>query len=292
MRLFARQDGARVRLRQPAGCSMSQRGFTQISKRRHSSMVSLRRCSAEIFCFWWSVMAFGTGSRQSLSFWRGTQIAALHVGNRRDARIQGRRSEISPLPTRTRPVADHSTISDISRIVGSCRGGGRSRATSGDGRRDRPSSRREPPLLCGVLERILGWVATRRSKTVSAEALAHDEPVFHLPPEAKTWISAYVAKAKSRVGVYLTFERGPIAAKLYEGLLLQRSEIEKSLGTDADWQAEGDGKYSIVTRKPFPSVTDPKYRAEIIQWLRDTANRFVTTFRPRIQTLLDDFDEV
>ena len=115
---------------------------------------------------------------------------------------------------------------------------------------------------------------------------------FYLPPEAKTWISAYVAKAKSRVGVYLTFERGPIAAKLYEGLLLQRSEIEKSLGTDADWQAEGDGKYSIVTRKSFPSVTDPKYRAEIIQWLRDTANRFVTTFRPRIQTLLDDFDKV
>jgi hypothetical protein len=115
---------------------------------------------------------------------------------------------------------------------------------------------------------------------------------FYLPPESKTWISAYVAKAKSRVGVYLTFERGPVAAKLYEGLLSQRSEIEKSLGTEVDWQAEGDGKYSIVARKSLPSVTDPKFRAEIIQWLRDTTNSFVTTFRPRIQTLLDEFDAV
>jgi hypothetical protein len=75
-------------------------------------------------------------------------------------------------------------------------------------------------------------------------------------------------------------------------LLSQRSEIEKSLGTEVDWQAEGDGKYSIVARKSLPSVTDPKFRAEIIQWLRDTTNSFVTTFRPRIQTLLDEFDAV
>jgi hypothetical protein len=101
--------------------------------------------------------------------------------------------------------------------------------------------------------------------------------------------STYVAKSKSRVGVYLTFERGPIAAKLYAGLLAQRGEIEKLLGIDMSWQDEGDGKYSIISRKSFPDVGDPKYRADIIEWLRATSNKFVTAFRPRIEALLSDF---
>ncbi len=98
----------------------------------------------------------------------------------------------------------------------------------------------------------------------------------------------YVAKSKARVGVYLTFERSPIAAKLYSGLLAQRSEIERVLGVEVSWEDDGDDKYSVVSRKSFVDVGDPRYRPEIIGWLRTTSNKFVTVFRPRIEALMKD----
>jgi hypothetical protein len=111
---------------------------------------------------------------------------------------------------------------------------------------------------------------------------------FYLPSESKGWISAYVAKSQSRVGVYLTFERGPVASKLYEGLLVQRTDIEKVIGTDVSWETEGDDKFYVITRRSFPNVADPQSRGEIIAWLRDKTNRFVSAFRPRIEALLRD----
>lgn len=109
-----------------------------------------------------------------------------------------------------------------------------------------------------------------------------------LPPDGKTWISAYMAKAKSRVGVYLTFERGPLATKLYSELLAQRSEIDKALGVEVDWRSEGQDKYYVIAQQGYRAVGDARGRAEVIDWLRDRLNRFVTVFRPRIEALLRD----
>ena len=63
-------------------------------------------------------------------------------------------------------------------------------------------------------------------------------------------------------------------------LLAHRDEIEKALGVEVDWEHEGDDKYYVISRKDFPDVTDPRFRTEIIDWLRDRSNRFVTVFRP------------
>jgi hypothetical protein len=111
---------------------------------------------------------------------------------------------------------------------------------------------------------------------------------FTMPSGSKSWISAYVAKSKSRVGVYLTFERGPVAETIYAALLGQRAEIEKVVGNELEWEDEGKGKYFILCRKIFPDVSDSRYRAEIIAWLRDISNKFITTFRPRIEAILKE----
>jgi len=95
-----------------------------------------------------------------------------------------------------------------------------------------------------------------------------------------------VAKSTKRVGVYLTFARGAIAERLFEGLKREKAAIESELGRDVLWQDEGDGKYTIVARKSIPDVTAPERRAEIIGWLRETVNQFINVFRPRIERLL------
>jgi hypothetical protein len=59
---------------------------------------------------------------------------------------------------------------------------------------------------------------------------------------SKAWVSAYVAKSKQRVGVYLTFERGPIAERLFEALRAEKESIEAELGMTVRWEDEGGGQ--------------------------------------------------
>lgn len=136
-------------------------------------------------------------------------------------------------------------------------------------------------------EFLAGWQLDDQSQPVPGPSRSPNL-YFYMPSGSKGWVSAYVAKSSRRIGVYLTFERGTIAQRLFEGLKGEKNTIESELGVPVLWQDDGDGKYMIVARKSVADVTAPQHRATIIAWLRETANQFINVFRPRIERLLKE----
>jgi len=110
---------------------------------------------------------------------------------------------------------------------------------------------------------------------------------FYLPPESKGWISAFVAQSSHLFGVYLTFERGSRADRMYQGLINDRAAIEHELAVPVEWEAN-NGKYFIIARHPCSGSILGDHRAAARVWLADRVNRFVTVFRPRVEALLRD----
>ena len=106
-----------------------------------------------------------------------------------------------------------------------------------------------------------------------------------LPPRpGLIWVSAFFAKSKETVGVYLGFHRGTFG-EYASGLLNEdRGDIEADLGIPVDWEYEG-GLLKVAVRRQLPNVFDSKYRADIKAFLSDAVNRFVNTFRPRLERM-------
>lgn len=111
---------------------------------------------------------------------------------------------------------------------------------------------------------------------------------FSMPTSA-AWVSAYLAQASQRAGVYLTFNRGPIGDRLYAALKEDDKNIEAALRGTVRWQSDGE-KHMIITRQPYPGVLLTEHRTELIAWLSQNVNAFVTVFRPRIEKLLRESD--
>ena len=97
----------------------------------------------------------------------------------------------------------------------------------------------------------------------------------------------YCLKKDERVGVFLAFNPGPLADRVFESLREDRREIDKELEVPVDWTLE-NGKHRVHAYKNFPDIRDPRYRDDIMAFLADRANRFVNTFRSRIDRIVKD----
>ena len=100
----------------------------------------------------------------------------------------------------------------------------------------------------------------------------------------------YCLKKDERVGVFLAFNPGPLADRVFESLREDRREIDAELEVPADWTPEDveDGKHRVHAYENFPDIRDPQYRDDIMEFLADRANRFVNTFRSRIDRIVKD----
>jgi hypothetical protein len=110
---------------------------------------------------------------------------------------------------------------------------------------------------------------------------------FHMPKPSEAWISAYVARSAQRIGVYLTFQRGPIGDRLFAALESDKLSIEHELGIDVAWKSE-NGKHEVSCRKEYSGIILKDHRVSAQEWFADRVNRFITTFRPRIEQLIRD----
>ena len=107
-----------------------------------------------------------------------------------------------------------------------------------------------------------------------------------MPSGSNAWISAYLAQTRSRVGVYLTFSKGPIGDRIFERLKEDSNSINQALGVPGVvWESDGK-KHWISSRQSFSGILIEEHREEVRAWLSDRVNRFVTVFRPRIERLL------
>lgn len=118
-------------------------------------------------------------------------------------------------------------------------------------------------------------------------AYSYTNQYFNMPKGSNVSVSAYVAQSTNKVGVYLTFGTGAIGDRVYAALYADKDAINDALGVPVSWQSDGK-KHLIVTRQSFSGdLIDPP-RDEIIDWLTDRTNRFITVFRQRIQRIVDD----
>jgi hypothetical protein len=89
------------------------------------------------------------------------------------------------------------------------------------------------------------------------------------------------------VGVFLTFSRGAFGDRAYDILLEDREQVEKEIGISIEWKSDGS-KHRILNYRTFPDVRAEQHREEIKSYLKDTINRFVNVFRPRLARIVSE----
>ena len=110
---------------------------------------------------------------------------------------------------------------------------------------------------------------------------------FPTPAGSNAWLSAFVAPSMKRAGVYLRFPRKAIGERLYAALRDDADEVERALGVPVEWREDRDHT-SIVTARAFTGSLLDDHRAEVQALLADWVNRYVTVFRPRLDTLVHE----
>jgi hypothetical protein len=101
-------------------------------------------------------------------------------------------------------------------------------------------------------------------------------------PSPAAWVSAYLQQSGGKIGVYLTFMKGPIGDRLYKILEADKDSVDEALGVPVAWESDG-AKHWIIDRAFFTGVLIEDHRVQIHAWFADRVNRFVNVFRPRIE---------
>jgi hypothetical protein len=107
-----------------------------------------------------------------------------------------------------------------------------------------------------------------------------------LPPgRSQCWISAYVSKARQEAGVYFamgsSYER---AAEIMDALALEKNVLEAEIGITLQWGAAWT-PYYIGFSLTYTSLDETAERERVLGALVAITNRFVNTFRPRMEKL-------
>jgi hypothetical protein len=117
---------------------------------------------------------------------------------------------------------------------------------------------------------------------------------FPMPPNGgSAWLSAYLAQSQQRAGVYLSFakayERAPA---LYELLLAQRMEIERTAGLALQWERDPLNGKIWISAPPtgYRDLDDPAERQRVIDSIADQSNRMINALRHRLLAIGNDQD--
>jgi len=109
---------------------------------------------------------------------------------------------------------------------------------------------------------------------------------FPLPPSGSiAWVSAYFAKSRETIGVYVRFAKGEAGRKICQQLGLEREDIESELSAQQEWSEEEDGRFSVAVRKRLDNVHAEENREAIKAFFSAEVNSFINTFRPRVKRI-------
>ena len=109
-----------------------------------------------------------------------------------------------------------------------------------------------------------------------------------MPKWSTGWITVYFSLSNNEIGLFLTFNRGSLADRIFEELKSQKSNIEEELGFDLEWQSNADSKYRIVRRHTYNRANDDGDRSWAMEWFLAHTNVFVNAFRHRIKNAVEE----
>ena len=107
-------------------------------------------------------------------------------------------------------------------------------------------------------------------------------------PGGHCWLVSYRSEPRSRVGVYLSFTRDSIGARVNDRLLEDAADILAELGGDAGIETQRDGRRLIIDQITTGAWTMPAERERALAWLRLRTNDFVNVLRPRVKATVAD----
>jgi hypothetical protein len=110
------------------------------------------------------------------------------------------------------------------------------------------------------------------------------------PSSSQAWVTVYMAGSSNEVGVYLTFTRGELANHIYQALAEEKEAIAEEIGIPLTWASDGD-KHRIENNLSVTDIRAKENENQLMQYYTDTINRFVNTFRPRLQRISQEFDD-
>lgn len=110
---------------------------------------------------------------------------------------------------------------------------------------------------------------------------------FDMPKESKSRVAAVVAEKSNQAGVYMGFAREPVGDRIFAALLEDQAAINEAIGQPIKWDSN-DKYQGVAIWREFGDHMLTSRRAEVQAWLGDVVNRFVNTFRPRIEAVLRD----
>jgi hypothetical protein len=114
---------------------------------------------------------------------------------------------------------------------------------------------------------------------------------FPMPPSGgQAWITVYMAGSKNEVGVFLTFTRGELANHFYQALLDEKDEINRDIAIPIEWDSDGE-KHRICSSLGMTDLRSKENESKLVTYYVDTINRFVNTFRPRLQRISETFGD-
>ena len=125
-----------------------------------------------------------------------------------------------------------------------------------------------------------------------------DQPIPSTPPKStnlyfmmpvganNAWVSAYVAPSSKRGGVYLTFTKSfEKSQEIFNRLLLDREEIEKSIGVTLNWDNDGQKIYISVPTLGFNDLNNLPDRKKVQKYLSEMSNNMINAFRNRLELI-------
>ncbi len=114
---------------------------------------------------------------------------------------------------------------------------------------------------------------------------ARENQFFDMPGESRGRMSAVAADKSGQVGIYLSFPRQPGCDAIFDAFLAEKATIESEVEQELKWD-RNDKNQVVHVWKKFGARLFPEHRQEAQKWLGDVVNRFVNTFRPRIDAAL------
>jgi hypothetical protein len=110
------------------------------------------------------------------------------------------------------------------------------------------------------------------------------------PSQSQAWVTVFMAGSTNEVGVFLTFTRGELANHVYQTLIEEKDVIVKDIGIPLSWESDGE-KHKIISRLSITEIRAEQNEDKLLTYYSDTINRFVNTFRPRLQRISQEFGD-
>lgn len=109
-------------------------------------------------------------------------------------------------------------------------------------------------------------------------------------PGGTAWLTVYRSEATWAVGIYLSYTRDSVGARIVERIVEDWPAVEKELGASIYLEEDKLGRKLIQDRKVTGSWRIPDEKEAALRWLRQRTNDFVNILRPRVKAVLADIE--